>query len=118
MNRTSVRQATLLNVGRLVEYLVKHEPCTVKTVVRSGLMTSSEAHAALRYGISHGVIAWEKHPAAPPDERIEYRLTGQPLIGNNAPPPSFDALLEAWGMPLKPPEPAVWRDGQRVIFVD
>lgn len=117
VNKTSACRTTVLNVQRLVEYLAEHEPCTVQTVVRSGLMTSPEAHAAIQYGINHGVIAWEKHSAAPPEERIQYRLTGQPLIRNNTRPLSFDALLEAWGIPRTPPEPAAWPAGQRVIFV-
>jgi hypothetical protein len=87
-------------------------------MVADGVLGSRDASDAVQYGIRLGVIERIRHPGMKSDERVQYKLTGQPLresrqvrIG-----PSFDALLAAWGIGSVAPE---WPDEQkRVVQVE
>jgi len=59
-------------------------------------MNSREASDAVQYGVRHGVFERVKRLCASANERVQYRLTGQPLPTLKASPgPSFDGLLRA-----------------------
>jgi hypothetical protein len=97
---------------KLVAYLRTDQPATVAAIVLAGLMTSREARGGVQYGIRHGMIERVKRPGAAYNERTGYRLTGRSLPAvivaedNDASGPSFDALLDVWGIaPLPPPMP-------------
>jgi hypothetical protein len=92
---------------RLIEYLREHpQPMSAAGVVMAGVMNSLDASYAIRYGVRHGVIERIKRPGARANERVQYRLTGQPLppARKGGAVPSFDALLTAWGIARVPPQ--------------
>jgi hypothetical protein len=109
--KSAAIRKTRINTERLVEYLGVNESVTVSAIVRERLMNSRESSEALQYAIRHGVVAREKHPGAAPDERVTYRLTGQPLTAIKKPSFSFDALLSAWGL-------SVVRRNMKVLRLD
>ncbi len=91
---------------KLVQYLRAHpQPTTVARIALAGVMTAGDASKAIQYGIQLGVIERIRRPGASQAERVQYRLTGQPLqpVRKAVGEPSFDALLTAWGIALVPP---------------
>jgi len=93
------------NLEKLIWYCRENpQPITLARVVMANLMQAREAYEAAQYGIRHGVIVRIARPGAQSNQRVWYRWTGQPLppIGNGSAPPSFDALLTAWGMAHAP----------------
>lgn len=67
-------------------------------------MNSRDASDALQYGVRHGVFERVKRLGASASERVQYRLTGQPVPPlKTRPGPSFDGLLQAWGIAHNPP---------------
>jgi TPP-dependent indolepyruvate ferredoxin oxidoreductase alpha subunit len=78
--KSAAVRKTRINAERLVEYLGINEVATVSAIVHDRLMNSRDTAEALQYAIRHGVIAREKCLGAAPDERVRYRLTGQPLV--------------------------------------
>ena len=114
--KSAAIRKTRINAERLVEYLNVNETATVSAIVRDRLMNAREASEALQYAIRHSVIAREKHPGAAPDERVSYRLTGQPLTGKKAASFSFDALLTAWGIARSAPQSENYPVFRRIIL--
>lgn len=114
--KSAAIRKTRRNAERLVSYLEANETTTVSAIVRERTMNSREASDALQYAIRHGAITREKHPGAAPDERVTYRLTGQPLRATEAPSFSFDALLSAWGLCRNPPQSSGLAVGRRIIL--
>jgi hypothetical protein len=76
---------------------------TVSEVVASGLMKSRTASDAIQYAVRNGALERVFRSSASAKQRVQYRATEIPLpapqtqIG-----PSFDGLLEAWGITLEP----------------
>jgi hypothetical protein len=92
------------NADTLVRWLRQHQPATVAQIAANRVMNSREASDAVQYGVRHGVFERVKRPGASANERVQYRLTGQPLPTLKASPgPSFDGLLQAWGIARNPP---------------
>ncbi|MEM5388345.1 hypothetical protein VSR68_32975 [Paraburkholderia phymatum] len=94
------------NVEKLVRWLREHQPATVAQIVANGVMNSRDASDAVQYGVRHGVLERIKRPGARPNERVQYRLTGQALPALKTAPaaPSFDGLLQAWSIARTPPD--------------
>ncbi|WP_206955922.1 hypothetical protein [Trinickia acidisoli] len=90
------------NAEKIMTYLREHQPSTVATIARSGIITSRAATDAIQYAMRCGAITRELSPHARYCERFQYRLTGQSLCpeprGKETIEPSFDALLGAWGI--------------------
>lgn len=114
--KSAAIRKTRINTERLVDYLGINDSATVAAIVRERLMNSREAAEALQYAIRHGVVEREKHPGAAPDERVTYRLTGQPLTATKKPSFSFDALLCAWGIACSPSQYEGSTAGRRIIL--
>ena len=96
------------NFERLIWHFRENpQPTSVTRVVMAAVMNAREAYDAIQYGIRHGVIERIECPDARPNERVQYRWTGQPMPPNtkknDTVGPSFDELLMAWGIPRVPP---------------
>jgi hypothetical protein len=106
------------NAQRLVRWLRQHQPATVAQIAANGVMNSRDASDAVQYGVRHGVFERMKRPGASANERVQYRLTGQPLPAlKSAPAPSFDGLLQAWGIASTPPRLAA-RTSRKLQLTD
>jgi hypothetical protein len=106
------------NAQRLVRWLRQHQPATVAQIAANGVMNSRDASDAVQYGVRHGVFERMKRPGASANERVQYRLTGQPLPAlKAAPAPSFDGLLQAWGIASAPPRLAA-RTSRKLQMTD
>jgi hypothetical protein len=108
------------NAEVLIRYLDNQPgPVTAAKVIRAGLMDPRDTSAAIRYGVLHGAIERVRVRGVSAVERIRYRLTDLPLPSPKCSmiAPSFDALLEAWGIARVPPqEPA--RTSARIVLID
>ncbi|MBC8751293.1 MULTISPECIES: hypothetical protein [Paraburkholderia] len=92
------------NAQKLIRWLRQNQPATVAQIAANGVMNSRDASDAVQYGVRHGVFDRIKRPGASANERVQYRLTGQSLPAlKSAPVPSFDGLLQAWGIARTPP---------------
>lgn len=93
------------NTETLVDWLRQHQPATVAKITVSGLMNSRDASDAVQYAARHGILERIRRPGASATERVQHRLTGQQLPVLKAAPavPSFDSLLQAWGVARTPP---------------
>jgi len=94
------------NLEKMIRYLHgQPQPASLARVVAAGVMNSSDAYEAARYGVRHGVIGRIERPGARSNERVWYRWTGQavPPARNGRTSPSFDDLLTAWSIPNVPP---------------
>ncbi|MGF6408391.1 hypothetical protein OKW37_000061 [Paraburkholderia sp. MM5482-R2] len=92
------------NADKLVRWLRQHQPATVAQIAANRVMTSRDASDAMQYGVRHGVFERVKRLGASANERVQYRLTGHPLPPlKSTPGPSFDGLLQAWGIARNPP---------------
>jgi hypothetical protein len=93
------------NAQKLVSWLREHQPATVAQIAAHRVMNSRDASDAVQYGVRHGVFERIKRPGASANQRVQYRLTGQPLpaLKSMPPAPSFDGLLQAWGIARTPP---------------
>jgi hypothetical protein len=94
-----------INAEKLISWLRKHQPATVAEIAAHKVMNSRDASDAVQYGVRHGVLERIKRSGASASERVQYRLTGQPLptLKSAPPTPSFDGLLQAWGIARTPP---------------
>ena len=94
-----------VNAQKLIQWLHKHQPATVAQIAANGLMNSRDASDAVQYGVRHGVLERVKRPGASANSRVQYRLTGQALpVPKTVTAPSFDGLLQAWGIARTPPQ--------------
>lgn len=105
---------TVDNVHTLVRWLSEHQPATVAHVVAVCLRDSRDASNAIQWAMRHGVLEKVKRPGS----RVHYLLTGKALpINKPNLAPSFDELLQAWGIALKPPQLTVCAV-RKIEFVD
>ncbi|WP_321900019.1 hypothetical protein [Paraburkholderia heleia] len=91
------------NAGRLIDYLAENGSATLGEILRERLMSAQEASEALRYCVRKDAVSAEKRDAFAPGERVVYSLTGAPLMREDKPVYSFEALLEAWDSPCTGP---------------
>jgi hypothetical protein len=106
------------NAHKLIQWLREHQPATVAQIAANGVMNSRDASDAVQYGVRHGVQERVKRPGASADARVQYRLTGKALpIPKTGPAPSFDGLLEAWGIARTPPRLEV-RTARKIELTD
>lgn len=98
------------NAQKLVSWLLDHQPATVAQIAAHRVMNSRDASDAIQYGVRHGVLERIKQAGASANERVQYRLTGHPLplLKSAQPAPSFDGLLQAWGIARTPPQLAAY----------
>ena len=93
------------NTKKLMQWLRQHQPATVAQIAANGVLNSRDASDAVQYGVRHGALDRVKRPGVSGNERVQYRLTGQALpVLKAAATPSFDGLLQAWGIARTPPE--------------
>ncbi len=92
------------NAEKLTRWLRQHQPATVAQIAANGVLNSRDASDAVQYGVRHGVLERMKRPGASGNARVQYRLTGQALpVRKAVAAPSFDGLLQAWGIARTPP---------------
>ena len=105
------------NAEKVIEYLREHQTATISQIVEADVIRRRDASGAVQYGIRHGAIDRIKMLGARPGERVQYRLSGQPLCSKRAQAsaPSFDPLLAAWGITPVPPQWS-WHGRKRIIL--
>ncbi|TDG02072.1 hypothetical protein E1N52_41710 [Paraburkholderia guartelaensis] len=91
------------NAEILLAWLGEHAVATVSEIAASGLMSSRTASDAIQYALRNGALERIARTGVSAKERVRYRLTGIALpVPRTQGQPSFDGLLEAWGIALKP----------------
>jgi hypothetical protein len=106
------------NAQKLILWLREHQPATVAEIAANGVMNSRDASDAVQYSVRHGVLERVKRPGASANARVQYRLTGQALPVLKTPTaPSFDGLLQAWGIASTPPQLEA-RTARRIEIAD
>ncbi|MFL9913250.1 hypothetical protein [Paraburkholderia sp. RL17-337-BIB-A] len=108
------------NAEVVIRYLGNQpEPVTAAKVVLAGLMNLRDTAAAIRYGVLYGAIERVRVRGVSAAERTRYRLTDLPLPSPKGSmiAPSFDGLLEAWGIARVPPQQPGWASA-RVVLID
>lgn len=96
--------STHANAEALVAWFRDRESATVSEIAASGLMKSRTASGAIKYAVRSGALECVVHAVASAKERMRYRATGValPTPRAHAVLPSFDGLLEAWGISREP----------------
>lgn len=96
--------STHANAEALLSWLRERPDATVSDIVASGMMNSRTASDAVQYAVRNGALERIVRSGASARERVRYRATGiaLPAPRTGAASPSFDNLLEAWGMARKP----------------
>ncbi len=96
--------STHANAQTLLAWLRDRESATVRDIAASGLMKSRTASDAIQYAVRSGALERVIRAGASAKERMRYRTTGVSLLSprNQAAIPSFDGLLEAWGITRDP----------------
>lgn len=91
------------NAEILLAWLGECSTATVSEIAASGLMSSRTASDAVQYALRNGALERIVRSGASAKERVRYRPTGIALpTPRTQAQPSFDGLLEAWGMTLEP----------------
>ena len=91
------------NAEILLAWLGEHPVATVSEIAASGLMSSRTASDAIQYALRNGALERIVRSGASAKERVRYRPTGIALpTPRTQAQPSFDGLLEAWGIAQKP----------------
>ena len=92
------------NAEALLAWLRDRESATVGEIAASGLMKSRTASDAIQYAVRSGALERVVRAGASAKERMRYRATGValPAPKSRAAVPSFDRLLEAWGIAREP----------------
>ena len=92
------------NAEALLAWLRDRESATVGEIAASGLMKSRTASDAIQYAVRSGALERVVRAGASAKERMRYRATGValPAPRTHVAPPSFDGLLEAWGIAREP----------------
>ena len=96
--------STHANAEALLAWLRDRESATVGEIAASGLMKSRTASDAIQYAVRSGALERVVRAGASAKERMRYRATGValPAPRTHVAPPSFDGLLEAWGIAREP----------------
>jgi hypothetical protein len=93
------------NAEILLAWLCERPDTTVSEVAAAGLMSSRTASDAIQYALRSGALERTVRSGASAKDRVRYRATGIALPTPRAQAvvqPSFDGLLEAWGIALAP----------------
>lgn len=96
--------STHANAEALLAWFRDRESATVGEIAASGLMKSRTASDAIQYAVRSGALERVVRAGASGKERMRYRATGValPVPRTNLVLPSFDSLLEAWGITREP----------------
>jgi hypothetical protein len=92
------------NAESLLAWLGQRPSATVSEIVAAGLMSSRTASDAIQYALRNGAIERIVRSGASAKERVRYKPTGValPAPRTQAAQPTFDGLLEAWGIAREP----------------
>ena len=92
------------NAEILLAWIRERSGATVSEIVASGLMKSRTASDAIQYAVRSGALERVVRVGATAKERMQYRATGValPTPRISVVVPSFDGLLEAWGITREP----------------
>jgi hypothetical protein len=92
------------NAEILLAWLSGRSDATVSEIAAAGLMSSRTASDAIQYALRNGALERIVRSGASANERVRYRSTGValPAPRAQATQPSFDGLLEAWGIAREP----------------
>ncbi|WP_321820853.1 MULTISPECIES: hypothetical protein [unclassified Burkholderia] len=96
--------STRANAEALLAWLRDRESATAGEIVESGLMKSRTASDAIQYAVRSGALERVVRAGAIAKEQMRYRATGValPVPRTHVVLPSFDGLLEAWGIAREP----------------
>ncbi|MFX1768003.1 hypothetical protein PWP93_36650 [Paraburkholderia sp. A1RI-2L] len=96
--------STHANAEVLLAWFRDRESATVAEITASGLMKSRTASDAIQYAVRSGALVRVVRASASAKERMRYRATGValPTPRTQVAHPSFDGLLEAWGIAREP----------------
>ncbi|MEX3937491.1 hypothetical protein AB4Y32_38155 [Paraburkholderia phymatum] len=102
--RERLSMSTHANAKALLAWLRDRESATVEEIAASGLMKSRTASDAIQYAVRSGALERVVRAGASAKERMRYRATGValPAPRMHVALPSFDGLLEAWGIAREP----------------
>jgi len=97
------KMSTHANAEALVAWVRQRLSATVSDIAASGLMNSRTASDAVQYAVRYGALERVVRRGASARNRVHYRATGVALpLPRVQSVPSFDGLLEAWGITLEP----------------
>jgi hypothetical protein len=96
--------STYANAEALLAWFRDRESATVGDISASGLMEAHTASNAIQYAVRSGALERAFRSGAGARERVRYRATGVALPSprRHTAMPSFDGLLEAWGITRDP----------------
>ncbi|HUO61588.1 MAG TPA: hypothetical protein VMU24_13030 [Candidatus Acidoferrales bacterium] len=96
--------STHANAQALLAWLRDRESASVGEIAASGLMKSRTASDAIQYAVRSGALERVVRAGASAKERMRYRATGVALPAPklHVALPSFDGLLQAWGIAREP----------------
>lgn len=97
--------STHANALALVAWVRERPGATVSEIVASGLMNRNKASHAAQYALRCGALERVIRSGVRANERVHYRATGVdlPVLDTQDGEPSFDGLLQAWGIVRNPP---------------
>jgi len=108
VRETGIREdmSTHEKAEALVAWVRQRPSATVSDITGSGLMNSRTASDAVQYALRCGALERVVRRGASAKDRVHYRATGValPIPRTHGAQPSFDGLLQAWGIVLVPPE--------------
>lgn len=90
----------------VINWLCKFERATVGQIAAAGVLVSRRASDAVAYGVRHAALVREGDPPS----CVYYRVSGKALPKakqRTLAGPSFDPLLDAWGIARVPPRLSV-----------
>lgn len=95
------------NAQKLLDWLNEGmgRAATVAQIAAAGLMTSRNASDSVQYALRYKAVEPVEHHRGAGNEKVQYRATGRslPAAKPPRPGPSFDELLQAWGISCTPP---------------
>lgn len=87
----------------LLEWLGERKETTVGEIAAAGVMNLRTAAYAVQYAVRNGALQRLVVEGANAKQRVRYRVTGVALpTPRSQAQPSFDGLLNAWGIALEP----------------
>lgn len=90
------------NAQVVIDWLTRAGQASLAEIRAAGVMRIRDAKSAVDYAVRHGSLEKCTHP----HELGVYRTTGKALPApksTRATPPTFDLLLQAWGITRTPP---------------